>query len=41
MLLKDAVTPDQNNYLGKDPSAVTRLNFWLEHLGNFEVKVMC
>lgn len=38
MLLKDAVTAYQKNYSGKDPSTITRLNFWLEHLGNFEVK---
>lgn len=38
MLLRDAVTAYQKNYSGKDPSTATRLAFWVEQLGNQEVK---
>ena len=38
MLLRDAVTAYQRNYAGKDPSTATRLAFWVEQLGNQEVK---
>lgn len=38
MLLRDAVVAYQKNYAGKDPSQATRLGFWVEQLGNHEVK---
>jgi len=38
MLLKDAVTAYQKNYAGKGPSMDARLAFWLEQLGNQEVR---
>lgn len=38
MLLRDAVIAYQKNYAGKDPSQATRLGFWVEQLGNHEVK---
>jgi len=38
MLLRDVVVAYQKNYAGKDPSQATRLSFWVEQLGNHEVK---
>lgn len=38
MLLRDAVVAYQKNYAGKDPSQATRLGFWVDQLGNHEVK---
>ena len=38
MLLRDAVVAYQKNYAGKDPSQATRLGFWVEQLGNHEIK---
>ena len=38
MLLNDAIYAYQKNYQGKDPSSGTRLKFWSEQLGHYEVQ---
>ncbi|WP_353431416.1 site-specific integrase [Polynucleobacter sp. MWH-UH23A] len=40
MLFKDAVVAYQKNYSGKDASQESRLAFWVEQLGNYEVQAI-